>query len=116
MRVSACQPDVEARFRGILDTAEGDIRRAALQYQACGKSDAMVPRREELFNSVPEVVVESGWRSEMYSALCDCLLVADCDDAFFDAYVRPAGETVFAPLRKGEMAERYEFLKEAMPG
>jgi hypothetical protein len=52
----------------------------------------------------------------MYSALCDCFLVADCDDAFFDGYVRPGGERVFAPLREGEMAERYEFLKEAMPG
>jgi hypothetical protein len=76
----------------------------------------MISRREELFNSVPEIVKERKWSPEMYSTLCDCFLVSDCDDKFFDHYLRPGGRRVFSPLREAEMTARYELVREVIPG
>jgi hypothetical protein len=115
LRGSARAIDVRERLHGILDAAEGDIRRAALQFQARGSSDGMICRREELFTSLPALVGERQWRPDMYAALCDCMIATDCDSMFWNRYVRPGGRRVFAPQREAAMAARYALVRETRP-
>jgi hypothetical protein len=107
--------DVQGEIRAILAFTDNDIRRAALQYQARRGCHGLVDRREELWLSAPIAAAERQFDRHFFSNFCDCLLYADCDDVFFDPYVRPLGSRLFSKEREDALQGRFEFIQAKIP-
>jgi hypothetical protein len=101
-----------------LKVTDNDIRRTALQYQIAKGSDGLLDPCERFFMSIPALVCEQRTEKEQmewYSLLCDIVLWADFDFAFFGKFMRGFGARLFSDEREITFRDRIELISTKIP-